>query len=178
MTKCQGCNATLPDGAAQCQFCGATLAPIAAPRGRAGGRQTGRAYTTTDQASEYAWVWWIYYGVAGWWILNGAFAIVSSVAFEKDLGGIFGIIGMIVGAFTALVGLGLILRVEAARGIVNVLCFIQILDGCFGLLVSFFWPGFIGMWGIIDMLVSVLRIAFAVLMIFAIGETESRAPNF
>lgn len=176
MTKCPDCNATLPDGAVHCQFCGAALAPTGGAS-RSGGRPAaGRAHSSSLQdRGEYAWAWWIYYGVSAWWILNGGYAIFLSVT---QSGGLLGIISLLIGLFTALVGLGLIFRVEAARGIVNVLCFIQILEGCFGLGVGFLLSGFIGIWGIIGMLMSILRIVFAVLMIFAIGETESRGPNF
>ncbi len=92
--------------------------------------------------------------------------------------GVIGIISLAIGIFTACVGLGLIFRVEAARGIVNVLCFIQILEGALGLAIGFLLSGFVGIWGIVGMIFSILRVVFAVLMIFAIGETESRAPDF
>src|SRR5687767_9493729 len=169
MTKCPRCNATLPDGAFQCQFCGTGLAP-APGQARAGGRQS---KAIRQDRGEFAWAWWIYYVVAGWWVLNGVYAIAASVQ-----GGGLGIISLVIGVFTAFVGLGLIFRVEAARGIVNVLCFIQILEGAFGLAVGFLLSGFVGIWGILGMLFSILRVVFAVLMIFAIGETESRAPDF
>jgi hypothetical protein len=87
-------------------------------------------------------------------------------------------IGLIIGAVTALIGLGLILRIEAARGIVNVICFIQILSGVLDIAFFFFAAPALGLFGAVGFIFAFIRIGLAGLMIFVIGETESRAPNF
>src|SRR2546430_2241002 len=131
MTKCPKCNATLPDGSVSCQFCGNQWGT--AP---GGAKHAGR---TSYSGGTPGWIWPAYYGIAGWWIVNGVYAVLASTAFApKDGGGAVSIIELIIGAFTALVGLGLILRVEAARGIVNVICFIQILSGILDVITFFF----------------------------------------
>jgi hypothetical protein len=168
MIKCPKCQATLPDGAERCQFCGATFTPAVS-----------RAVGPDDEPGRSVplqWVWPAYYGIAAWWIFNGLYSVVQTV-WRGQAGSAFGIVGIGIGALTALVGLGLILRVELARGIVNVLCFLQILDGAFGLLGSFLMSFAFGLLGAIAMIMSILQIALAVLMIFVIGETESRAAN-
>lgn len=96
----------------------------------------------------------------------------------KHPGDLFNVINLILHVVTILVGLGLILRVELARGIVNALCFLQILQGVFGLLGSFIFTFVVPLFGAIAMIFSFVQIALAILMIFLIGETESRAANF
>jgi hypothetical protein len=173
MIQCPSCKATLPDGAGHCQFCGATFA--ATPPSR----RTDSDDPDLGGGDSPSWVWPAYYGISIWWILSGVWGIIQELM-SKNPGSFWSIVSMGISAVTALVGLGLILRVEQARGIVNVLCFLQILNGVFGLLGGFvmsFAP-IIGIFGAIAMIVSALDIVFAILMIFVIGETESLAPNF
>lgn len=172
MTKCPKCQATLPDGAGACQFCGTSLS-AAPPPVRMPGRAIGR--TPSPTYGQPKWIWPAYYAIAGWWILDGVRVIALSVGIGE---GGFGIFDMVLGAVTALVGVGLILRVDLARGIVNILCFLQILDGALSLIIGLFLTAALGFWGAIGMIFSAIRIAVAVLMIFLIGETESHAPNF
>jgi hypothetical protein len=172
MIKCPKCNATLPDGAGHCQFCGNTFAAQPVP-----GRPPRNEDPDYGGSGSPQWVWPAYYLISAWWILNGIWGVIE-VLLSKDPGSLFGIIAMLLNVVTALVGLGLILRVELARGIVNVLCFLQILEGIFGLLGSFAMTFVFGLFGAIAMIMSVIQIALAVVMIFVIGETESRAPNF
>jgi hypothetical protein len=171
MTNCPKCNATLPDGSQACQFCGNQWGP-APGTARSVGKKSHSGGTP-------GWIWPAYYGIAGWWILNGVYSVLAATVFApKEGGGIGSMIGLIIGAFTALVGLGLILRVEAARGIVNVICFIQILSGILDVIMFFFIAPALGVFGVIGFLFAFLRLGLAGLMIFVIGETESRAPNF
>ncbi len=96
---------------------------------------------------------------------------------SKHPGGLFSSISIVFAVVTILVGIGLIARVELARGIVNVLCFLQILDGAFGLLGGFIFSFAIPLIGALAMGMSLLKIALALAMVFVIGETESRAAN-
>ena len=181
MQKCPGCNATLPDMAAQCQFCGATIAPTGPPS-----RQpTGRAYTRPGKPppsqgygrGEYAWAWKAYYAIAVWWILSGGWQFVRPIVLPGEKSGSI-TFSSIIGLITAAVGIGLLLKVDFVRGVVNVISFLQILDGAFGLIIGLFLTGIFGWAGAFGMILSALQIALGAFMIFLIGETETHAPNF
>ena len=130
MINCPKCNATLPDWAAKCQFCGNTFTP-APKRASANDEQE-----TPGQSLNLKWVWPAYYGIAGWWIVSGLYDVISALT-SRHPGSLFSTISIVFAVITLLVGVGLIARVELARGIVNVLCFLQILDGAFGMLGGF-----------------------------------------
>jgi hypothetical protein len=171
MIKCPKCNATLPDGAGYCQFCQSTFV------------NTAPVQPTDDYDTGIApmpnWVWPAYYGVAGWWIASGLYGVLTTVIRSGAAGfSGFGLVLLLLELFPAIIGIGLLFRVELVRGIVNISCFLQILQGVLGLLVAVFSPFVTGIWGIITVLVLVLNIALALLMIYLIGETDTRAPNF
>jgi hypothetical protein len=168
MINCPKCQATLPDGSGRCQFCNTTF--TAAPV------RPGSDLDAPTESVNLKWVWPAYYAIAGWWIFNGLYGIVQ-VLLSKHAGSFWGVMDIAISSITALVGLGLILRVELARGIVNVLCFLQILQGLFGVLGGFIMSFAIGIFGAIAMVMSILQIIIAVLMVFVIGETEGRAAN-
>ena len=170
MIKCSKCQATLPDGAGYCQFCGNTFAPQ--PTRRRDNDEPAYVASGTPK-----WVWPAYTIISVWWIISGVWGVAQGLM-SKNPASFWVIVSMVISAVTALVGIGLLLRVELARGIVNVLCFLQIIDGGFGLLGSFMLSFVFGLLGAIAMIVSALRIAMGILMMFVIGETESRAPNF
>jgi hypothetical protein len=120
-----------------------------------------------------------YNAIVAWWILGGIWNVLQGTVFaSKEDANIFGIIIAIFGAITALVGLGLILRIDLVRGIVNILCFLRILGGIRGLIIGFFLSGPLGMLGIGMMIASIIDIGTGGFMIYLIGETETRAPNF
>ncbi|MGC8668931.1 MAG: hypothetical protein ACP5VE_12530 [Chthonomonadales bacterium] len=157
MIKCPACNATLPDGAVRCQFCGASLA-VPQRSSPAPNREEGSTGTPP-------WVWPAYYGVAVWWILQG----VVHVLLVRG-----GVVDTSINGLSAVIGLGLLARIELVRGITNVMCFLSIVGGLFGLGMAFLEGGWSGALG---MLLAVVQIAMAGFMIFLIGETESRAPD-
>ena len=166
MLKCPHCQATLPDFSQGCQFCGKQWgAPAGSPQAKRQGRGGG---------GSPGWVWPAYYAIAGWWILDGLRVLLAAITGSVSVG----IIGLVVGVITLLVGVGLVFKVELARGIVNVLCFLQILSGAFSIVMGFFFAPIMGLWGIIWMILSFVQIGTAGLMIFLIGETETRGPNF
>jgi vacuolar-type H+-ATPase subunit I/STV1 len=112
--------------------------------------------------------------IAGWWILNGVWGIVESLLFTKSIS----IFGLVFGAITALVGLRLILRVELARNIVNIICWLQILFGILGFLFAFTLSFAIPLLAAIAMIRAVIQVVLSLVMVFVIGETGPRAPNF
>jgi hypothetical protein len=169
MQKCPGCQATLPPSAYACHFCGAQFgqAPppprsLAAPV-RVGGR---------NEAPR--WIWIAYFVVSAWWALNGVLGILQGVGV---LEGGYPPISLTIGAFSLVVGLGLLARMEWARGVVNVLAFIQIVFGTIDLVLIFF-SGIGGLWGIVWLFQTFLEIGLAGLMIYVIGETDTRPPSF
>lgn len=170
MVNCPQCNATLPPGSVHCQFCGASFG--AAPPGRPGApgaRPTG--HYAGRRGLE--WVPIAYTLVSIWWIVDGGLSVARGLS--TGSGSIS--LGMIFGALTALVGLGLLLKVEFVRGIVNFLSFFQILFGLFDVVVLFFLSPIVGIWGPIGMILAFIRVGVGGLMIFLIGETETRGPN-
>lgn len=164
MTKCPGCNATLPDGASRCQFCGRTLAP---PSVRLGPRRS----TPPPDAMPGAprWVKPAYNLIASYWILNGVWGIISDTVLAGKDGP--NLVGAAMGALGALIGLGLLLRIEAVRGVVNFVCALQILFGILDVITAFI------LGSPLMMILALVQIATAGLLIFLIGETETRGPN-
>jgi len=176
MTKCPGCQATLPDGSTRCQFCGADWS--APPSVRAPARARGAAPSGAARPVA-GWIWPAYYLVAAYWLASGVWLVLRGtvLASAEDQGGM-GILGLLVGAFSAIVGLGLIARVEAARGIVNVLCFVNILFGSLDILGLFLGGLHFSLFELIGFLLAILQVGLSVLMIFLIGETESSGPRW
>lgn len=70
MISCPKCRATLPDGSGFCQFCQTKFTPPATVRG-----DDDEAAPT--ESLNLAWVWSVYYFIAGWWIFNGIYDIVQ-----------------------------------------------------------------------------------------------------
>ena len=110
--------------------------------------------------------------IALWWVVDGAISIARGVT-TGSIG-----IGTLFGGLTAVIGLGLLIKIEAVRGLVNVLSFLQILSGLRDVALLFFLAPIAGMWGMIAIILAFIRIGTAGLMIFLIGETETRGPNF
>lgn len=116
------------------------------------------------------WVWSLYYIIAGWWILNGAWNGIQALT-DMSLGLSMSVAVLLVSLLMMVVGIGLIARVEAARGAVNILCWLQILMGSLQLLFGLMTSSTQGI------LMSVIMIGMAILMLFVLGETETHAPN-
>jgi ribosomal protein L40E len=171
MIKCPRCNATLPAWAQSCQFCQADVSGVARPV--AAKKDESRYY----QAPK--WVWIAYYVIAAFWILNGVRDILwgLDVFGRQGEGGFFesGIsVGMLaVGFVTALVGLGLILKIELARGIVNVIAGLRILFGALSLFMTIPLIFIVGIFGFLAAIWTLIDIVLAVLIIYIIGETDS-----
>ncbi|HJP82146.1 MAG TPA: hypothetical protein VJ835_01460 [Fimbriimonadaceae bacterium] len=89
----------------------------------------------------------------------------------------FSYIGIAIAAVTTLVGIGLLFRVELARGIVNFLCGLQIIFGLFGLAGAVLGSMFSGPIGLVLVIMQIVQIAAAGFMIYVIGETDRVAPN-
>jgi hypothetical protein len=86
--------------------------------------------------------------------------------------GTVSIVMMIIGGITALIGIGLIARVEVVRGIVNILCWIRIVGAGFGLFSSLLAGAFVGPAALVGAAFNLLDLITAGLMIYLIGETD------
>ena len=170
MMKCAQCQATLPDGSGFCQFCGNTWAVARQPESF--------GIKTPPVGQTFAWVWPAYYLISGLWIIDGLRTLlytanmIPKLAAVGAFGTSFGILGGLIGLATMAIGIALILRMEWARGILNILCFLQILDGIFSFATSILIINFLGTFGIVLTIVSAIRVVIAGLMIFLIGETD------
>lgn len=167
MITCPGCQKTLPDWSQSCQFCGASTAkvvrPVAPPKIR--------RPMATDAAP---WVWVAYYVISVFYILRGAAGILTGVGV---LGEESKVVDIVFGSVNALIGLGLLLRLEFIRGIMNVVCFLQMIGAAFGMIAGFFLSPLAGPFAALLLLLDVVQFCAAGLMIFLLGETDKRAPS-
>lgn len=186
MITCTGCHNTLPDWAQKCQFCGADVTKVSRPA------------AAPNQKSQplmkaASWIWPAYYVLACYWIvsgLGGAFDTYHTAVTPvtvKLFGqtdtytpgfGFWAILGFVISGFTLLVGLGLLARVELARGVANFLAAVKILRGILGLASALMTSLVIGGWGILLSLLFAFDVVAGAMTIYLIGETERNAPNF
>ena len=117
-------------------------------------------------------------------VLEGAGGIAQTIieSHQKFMGqeiglGAFSFIGMGIDGFTILLGIGLALRVELARGIVNFFCGLQILFGLLGLFGSVMGSLLAGPLALLFVFLRIVEIGTAAFMIYLIGETDKYPPN-
>lgn len=127
------------------------------------------------QVGPAPWVVPAYYIICCVFILQGAFDLLSGL-------GVFGSkaaspVSLVVGAATILFAIGMMLKVDLIRGIANILLWLMIAGGLLSLWGAILLVPILGVFGVIMMVMCVVRIALAGFMIFLIGETDS-APNF
>lgn len=174
MVTCPKCSATLPDWAKNCQFCGSDVRAVVRP-----------VETSAKKNYGYGppkWVWAAYYAVSVYFILGGLADVMASImaTSQKDFLGepqgysLGVILGIVFGAVSALVGIGLLLRIELARGIVNFICGMKIICGLASAGATIAGAMLFGPW---LLFIKVLDIVTAGFMIYLIGETEKSAPN-
>jgi len=169
MIQCPKCNQGLPDWSQHCQFCGADVKavqrPVAAPK---------KQYAAFQVPQ---WVWTMYYVIAGWWLIGGIFQLLNGIfAFgappdEAEMN----ILMVIGGGISALMGLGLILKIEIIRGIVNFFSGLKLLFGIISLLGALASMSLFGVFGLPFVLMSIIDIVTAAMMIYLIGETDKQA---
>jgi hypothetical protein len=121
------------------------------------------------------WIIPTYYGIAIYWVVGGSWTCFSSSGVIHGLG--HSVLGMVIGAVTAMFGLGLIAKLELIRGIVNVFSFLSILTGLLNLYSSLIFLSILPLIGIIGVVFAIIQICTAGLMIYLIGETDD-APGF
>ena len=171
--QCPNCQRSLPPNAQHCHFCGASLAGVARP-------------IAAPKAPKYRkgvepWVMTLFYIAASYWILEGLFFLglgliamilpdAQSIApLNLVIGGGF----MAIGAFIALIGLGLLMKWEWCRGVANVFCWIRIVVGFWRLKNIITMGLFFQRSGIfIDFMFAIVGIAVAGLQVWLLSETD------
>ncbi|MEA2552076.1 MAG: hypothetical protein QOJ65_252 [Fimbriimonadaceae bacterium] len=169
--QCPKCHRSLPPAATNCHFCGADLAAVPRPK----------AVAKKKKGPEQ-WVMTLYYVVACFWIVDGGWSLTSGMMrllrpSDSALRGMefVSIFGMAIGAFSALLGLGLLLKWNWARGVVNIFCWLRIAQGVLSLpslatIGIFLGTGMM----IFSIIFTVFGIAVAGLQIWLISETEDQ----
>jgi hypothetical protein len=168
MIQCPNCKNTLPNGFTRCQFCGTDVSNVPRPP------DAEKVVRTSFQVAN--WVWIAYFGIAGYWLLGGAIDVFRGIQALPKAGDI-AYVGIAFGGATALVAIGLIMRAELVRGLVNILSFLRILDGALGLWGALLGSLYLGPIAIVFAIFSGLDVASGLLMIYLIGETDKGAPN-
>jgi hypothetical protein len=172
MIQCPKCSKQLPDWSQACQFCQADLKGVVRPKPDP---KTSSARATLSGPAP--WIWPAYYCVAAYFVVSGLLSLIQAIYLMSKptlFGGpnVVAIVGIIVSVVTIIIGLGLILKIEAARGVVNFFCWLSIAANILSL------PGTIGMisllpgLGLVATIRSVFDICTAALMIYLIGETD------
>lgn len=172
MITCPNCKNTLPDWATACQFCHTDVRSI--PRSKQPDdvqRYGHRLSTGTLNA--------IYYALATLWIVTGAFAAWEAVQPVKFMGetiqpGAFEYVIAGFGGIRALIGIGLAVKLEVARGIVNFVSALSLLFGLLGLVGSLMGTFLFGPLAILGVVENIVSIIVAGGTIWIIGETSNR----
>ncbi|RYG34697.1 hypothetical protein EON81_14875 [bacterium] len=167
----------MPDWAQKCQFCNTDTKAVARPVA-AGPRPVNPAFAAPK------WVWGAYYATSVYFIIGGFGDIFEAIreTETKFMGVAQGYtfstyLGLIFGGLTILFGIGLLLRIEIVRGIMNFFCGLTILFGLLQIPGSLF-GAVLSPLGMLWAVMNILDIVTAVFMIFLIGETDKAAPNF
>ncbi len=180
--KCPKCGASLPDWANSCHFCQTDVSKV----GRPERTNTKKHYGEFDTPK---WIWACYYFIAAWWILGGAYDVLDSMyvfgkplellklekEFEIQMGP--NVVGAIAGAITLIFGLGLALKIEIIRGIVNFVAGLKLIFGLLGLAGSLMGMTFAGILSLPFVILNVVNIITAGMLLWLIGETDM-APNW
>lgn len=173
--QCPKCQRSLPPKMTVCQFCGASLDGVARP-----------VPVAKKVKQTEPWIMTLYYVLAGYWIFGGVMLLVTAFqalavlqsrppdAFGSGMLTMVDYVMIAVGVFQATLGVGLILKWEWARAIVNIFCWIRILLSglsLIGLLMGGFLFG--GIWVIVRFLFTVFDIVAAGTQIWLIAETDN-----
>jgi len=173
MIQCPKCANQLPDWSQVCQFCQADLKGVARPKPDPKTSPARASYTGPAK-----WIWPTYYAISGYFVLGGILNLINVLVLMRkpadELGGtsVITTVGIIVSSITILIGLGLIFKVEAARGIVNIRCWITIAVSVLSLPTTIGLIALHAATGIVMTIWAIFDIVTAGLMIYLIGETD------
>lgn len=171
--ECPGCKRKLPNSAQNCHFCGVStknVARVAAP--------DKKHYAEFETPK---WITGLYYGLCAWWVIGGLIQVVEVFAAasnrKPDLFGggtglqVYDYVGIAFGAVTLILGFCMFFKVEAARNIVNIVAFLNIIFGLLGLITSLFSILLLGPLGVLLVISSIVDIVVAGLTIWLLSET-------
>lgn len=180
--KCPKCGASLPDWAKSCHFCQTDVSKVSRPDRP----DTKKHY---KQFETPKWIWACYFFIAAWWILGGAYDVMDSFYFfgkspdmlklEKEFATKFGpnVVGIISGTLTCLFGIGLALKIEIIRGIVNFVAGLKLIFALFGLAGALMGMTFAGFLSLPFIIFNIVDIMTSGMLLWLIGETDM-APNW
>ncbi len=163
---CPNCRNTVPAGLATCQFCGASLAAIAPAKG-----SVWHADAVDQPYRRPTWVPLAYNLVAGYIAVSGLVQLVTG-GVHVAKGNWVGYIELVMGGIALVLGVGLLLRIEFIRGVVNFVCGINLLLGVFGLLAMIPLVMLFGWIGLLLAFMKVFDLACNAGMIYLVGETD------
>ncbi len=127
------------------------------------------------------WVWVAYYLVSAYFVVTGllytATGLITCIGHPGQVISPVTIVQIVLGALSAVLGIGLLLKIQSVRNVVNFLCGVKIILGVLRLLGSIMVAFVLGPLGILFMFLTVVDIASAAFMIYLIGETDRVVPN-
>jgi len=167
---CPNCKQTLPFRAQICQFCKSDVRTV---------QRAALPETKTVTQAGTDWKVVMYYVMGVWWVLNGLVVTLASAKILSQLlagpGAFFsGIpaIGMIIGVIFTFTGVGLLLKVELARGIVNILSWLSIASALMTGAGLLFAGIIMGPKNIIPLMKALFDLIVAAFQIYLIAETD------
>ena len=147
MITCPRCGQTIAGTALRCQFCGADLSNVPKPRPTSPYPRGGGGHTRGGSGTA-KWKYVVAYIIGSLWLIQGALMFIASVPITRTgflestsppLRGFItawglgiGLVGLLFGA----AGLGILLRRNWGPSIMRVTCWLGIVFGIIGLLVS------------------------------------------
>ena len=170
---CPTCNKQVIAGVPTCQFCGSDLRGMAPAQAKRSVFIDPDSHEVVHSGGKPGWIYPAYYAVSGYYALSGVIGILTVVLNKKnDLSDPFTIAAMAIYAVGLLIGIGLMLKIELVRGIVNFFSFLKILGDLRGILFSLGLIVISTGWGIFLLIFNVFDLCASVLMIYLIGETD------
>ncbi|HRJ26558.1 MAG TPA: hypothetical protein PLO61_03490 [Fimbriimonadaceae bacterium] len=157
--------------------------PVASPTGTIYQPPAGGVRNSQDDPFAIPkWVWNLYYLFAAWWILDGVRVALAGLGLASEslaMGGVgtafvgISVAVAFIGIVTAAVGLGLIFRWELARGVANIISFLQLGNALFGLAGALLGSLGAGLYAVPFMILFLVNLIVAAAQIYVIGETDN-----
>ncbi|HRD31690.1 MAG TPA: hypothetical protein PLB31_10845 [Fimbriimonadaceae bacterium] len=198
MTKCPNCDKTIPHHVDQCMFCGCVvratqgyvekrtnvcpncemilkdtteICPSCGTNVMYMARSTKEVmgFSYSGKAPPFAWP--LYYVISGYWVLAGIASIALPMLVGIEGGSCFGIV-------QALLGIGLLLRVNRIRRWVNWICFLGLAFGLLSIGFSLLALIVDGKLGFEVFAFGLMTVATNGLMIWVIGLTQDAFDDF
>ena len=177
MIQCPNCKNSLPDWVQNCQFCGASTANVV--------RQVSsnpQLRTGTVLGGPSKWVWIAYFAIAIWFLVGGTIdgirVVMAGVGSKSPEAVTFIAVLCIFPATRIFTGVGLLVRWEFVRKVVNFVCGIGILFDLLGIIGALLTIPITGGFGVLLLCYSIFDLSTDAGMIYLIGETDGFEPRF